>query len=284
MKVKSLLIGVTALALPVVTSASTFAASGYTPANRATFTCASPTNCVGADYVTFNSFTNAPNYGDERAFFDAKDATITNAGGYQDKLKVKNGQKIVMRVYIHNNANPAKIGEANATAKNAKLQVLLPSNKAAANVAAAQISADNASPKFVSDTVDLSADNPFTIAFDKSAPVNVTYRPNGQGEFVTRALPSASFSDDYTMNANFGDWKGCFEYAALVTFTAVVKMDEKPPVTPPEKPEKPTNPVTPVTTTPTSLPKTGPADVVAAVAGATILGGIVHRFLSRRQS
>jgi hypothetical protein len=276
MKLKSLVIGVTALTVAAATPATVFA--GYTPANRATFECLSPTNCPGAEYVTFNSFTNAPNYGDERAFFDAKDASITGAGGYQDKMKVKNGQKIVMRVYIHNNANPAAIGEANATAKNTQLKVMLPSSKKNANVAAAQISADNASPKFVSDTVDLSADAPFSIAFDKSAPVNVTYRPNGQGEFVTRTAPNTSFSDDYTLNANFGDWKGCFEYAALVTFTAVVKMDEKPPVTP-EQP-KPQTPAAPQ-----ELPKTGAGDVVAAVAGATVLGAIAHRlFTSRRLS
>lgn len=273
---KSIAIGVTALTVAVATPATVLA--GYAPANRATYTCASPTNCDGADHVTFNSFTNAPNYGDERAFFDAKDASITTPGGYQDKMNVKNGQKIVMRVYIHNNANPAKIGEANATAKDTKMQVLLPTSKKASHQAAAQISASNAQPGTVSDTVDLAGEKPFTLAFDKSAPVNVTYRPNGQGDYVTRAVPNANFSNDHTLNADFGDWKGCFEYSALVTFTAVVTMDEEtPPVTPP------TTPTTPGA--PEELPKTGAGDVVATVAGATILGAIAHRlFTSRRLS
>jgi len=214
------------VAIPVV------AFAGFAPSNRPTFQCITPTNCPGAKYVTFNSFTNAPNYGDERAFFDAKDATITSPGGYQDKLTVHDGQKIVMRAYIHNNANPKAIGEAAATAVNTRLQVLLPTSKKTSHVTAAQVTADNANPRTVSDTVDLSGARPFTIAFDKSAPVQVTYRPNGQGDFVTRALPGASFSNDYTLNANFGNMKGCFEYANLVTFTAIVKM-ERP------QPEKP---------------------------------------------
>lgn len=269
MKAKSLAIGLTALAVTAATPATVFA--GYAPSNRATFTCNTPTDCPGADYVTFNSFTNAPNYGDERAFFDAKDATITGPGGYQDKMTVKDGQKIVMRVYVHNNANPAKT--ANHVAKNTKLQALLPTSKKATHVAAAQIGADNANPGTVSDTVDLVGDQPFTLAFDKSAPVNVTYRPNGQGDYVTRALPGATFSNDHTLNANLGDMKGCFEYAVLVTFTAVVKMDQKP-VTP-ETPETPT--------TPPTLPKTGAGEVIATVAGVSVLGAIAHRmFTSRR--
>jgi len=277
--VKSLAVGVAALTVAAATPATVFA--GYAPSDRPTFECLSPTNCPGAEYVTFNSFTNAPNYGDERAFFDVKDASITTPGGFQDKMNVKNGQKVLMRVYIHNNANPAAIGEANATAKNTQLKVVLPSSKKASNSAVAQISADNANPKFVGDTIDLTADQPFSVTFDKSAPVNVSYRPNGQGDTVTRQLPSASFADDYTLTANFGDWKGCFEYSAIITFTAIIKTEEKPPVTPPTTP--PTTPGKPAA--PAELPKTGAGDVVAVVAGATVLGAIAHRlFTSRRLS
>ncbi|MEK7599713.1 MAG: hypothetical protein AAB462_01620 [Patescibacteria group bacterium] len=206
--------------------------AGYAPSSRATFQCITPTNCPGANYVTFNSFTNAPNYGDERAFFDGKDAGITGAGGYQDSINVRDGQRIVLRTYIHNNANPAAIGEAAATAKNTRMQVLLPTSKKTTNTAASMISADNANPGTVSDTVDFTGGSPFTLAFDTSAPVQVTYRPNGTGDYVTRTVSSAAFTNASTLNATFGDWKGCFNYGALVTTTIVVKMDEQPPVTP----------------------------------------------------
>lgn len=262
------------IALPVV------AFAGYAPANRPTFQCITPSNCPGANYVTFNSFTNAPNYGDERAFVDGKNNTITGPGGYKDQLtNVKDGETYVVRVYVHNNANPKAIGEAAATAKNTRMQVLLPTSKKTSNNAAAQITADNANPGTVSDTVTFSGEKPFTVSFDKSAPVEVTYRPNGTGDFVTKTLHTASFSNDHTMNVNFGNYKGCFEYSALVTMKVKVKMDkpEVPPETPPETPEKPKTPEAPG-----KLPETGPGAVIAGFIGVSSVSGIAYHFIRRR--
>ncbi len=226
MNVKRILVSLAAVAAVVAIPVAVRA--GFAPANRPTYTCITPTNCPGADHVVFNSFTNAPNYGDERAFFDAKDASITTPGGYQDQLNVHDGQRIVMRVYVHNNANPNAIGVAAATAHNTRLLAFLPTSKRTSHTAAAQISADNANPGTVSDTVDLSGAQPFTIVFDKTSAPEVTYRPNGTGNFVTRPLPGATFANDQTLNANMGDWKGCFEFGALITFVAVVHMDQAP--------------------------------------------------------
>lgn len=220
-RVKFAAIGALTAAMIVIPAATVFA--GYTPANRPTFQCITPTNCPGANYVTFNSFTNAPNYGDERAFFDGKDAGITGPGGYQDKLSgLKDGQKLVLRVYVHNNANPNAIGEAAATAHNTELKVLLPKNEASSNTALATISASNANPGTVGDSVDFSSATPFTMEFDKSSPVQVTYRPNGQGGYVTRTLQTASFVSDQDLHASLGDFKGCFNYAELITMTVVI--------------------------------------------------------------
>jgi hypothetical protein len=221
------------MAFAILLGSPMAAYAGYVPANRPTFQCQSATSCEGANYVTFNSFTNAPNYGDERGFFDGKDAGITGPGGYQDSMTVRNGQKLVLRTYIHNNADPKKIGEAAATAKNTRMQVLLPLVKKNSQFATSAITADNANPGTVSDTVEFTGANAFSMEFDTSSPVQISYRPNGTGDTVTRNLPSASFANgNRVLNANFGDWKGCFEYSALVTMTVVVKMDETPPPTP----------------------------------------------------
>jgi hypothetical protein len=221
--VLSLVAAVTLIGLPLTVNA------GYSPANRQTYQCITPTNCPGADHVVFNSFTNAPNYGDERAFFDGKDAKDTSANGYLDRITVRDGQLLTLRVYIHNNANPNAIGVAAATARNTRMNVLLPSNTKTSSFAATTISADNASPVTISDTVDFNGARPFKVTFDKSHPVQVTYRPNGTGNFVTNNLPSAQFVGDNIVRANFGDWKGCFEYAALVTMTVKVQMEDTPP-------------------------------------------------------
>lgn len=275
MRMKLALASLASVFALVAMPASVFA--GYTPVNRTTFQCITPTDCPGANYVTFNSFTNASNYGDERAFFDAKDASITSAGGYQDSLSVHNGQRIEMRVYVHNNANPAAIGDVAATAHNTQLLVLLPQGARTSQQSAAQISADNANPHYVSDTVDMSGSNPFTLAFDTSAPVMVTYRPNGTGSTVTDTLPGVTFSDAQTMTANMGDWRGCFNYAALITFTAVVNMPT-PPTPPAPTPAKPA-----VASQAKALPNTGAGDVLGIFAGASAAGTAGHYLLARRR-
>ena len=110
------------------------------------------------------------------------------------------------------------------------------------------------------------------MKFDKSAPVEVTYRPNGTGAFVTNVLPSASFASDWSLNANMGDWKGCFNYSALITFTAVVHM-----------PKSPKPPVHHHNTPPPEIPNTGPGSVIGLFAGVTALAGLGHYFVSKRR-
>lgn len=269
-KVKSLAIGLAAVAVTASVPATSFAAFG--PANRATFTCSTPTACVGADYVTFNSFTNAPNYGDERAFFDGKDVTDVN-GKFTDVMNVKNGQEIHLRVYVHNNADPKRTEAGAAIAKNTTVLVQLPGTKVkkTESFAVANISADNANPGLVNDTLTFRGEKPFTLSYVPGS-AKVERRLDGQN-WTTQSISDSIV----TTGANLGDWKGCFEYSGFVTLTVKVAMDT------PTTPVTPTTPATP--TTPKSLPKTGPAEVVATVAGVSILGTIAHRlFTSRRLS
>lgn len=228
MKVKRIFIaGLLATALAVAIPA--VAIAGYSPSDRPTFQCITPTNCPGANYVVFNSFTNAPNYGDERAFFDVRDASLTGTeGGFHDQMTIHDGQRLQMRVYVHNDANPNAIGVDAATAHNTQLKVLLPTSIKTLNNAAAQISADNANPKYVSDTITLSGANPFSVTFDTGSAVQMTYRPGGTGNFVTRQLMTAKFANNHELDANMGDWHGCFNFSALISFTAVVHMQAPP--------------------------------------------------------
>src|SRR6185436_18200923 len=83
----------------IATVTITGSAKAWYP-ERPTYTIANP-----ADHVTFNSITDNPNYGDERTFFDSKDAANTAAGGYADSTKVTNGEEVLLRVYVHNNAS-----------------------------------------------------------------------------------------------------------------------------------------------------------------------------------
>jgi hypothetical protein len=91
-------------------------ALAYGP-ERKTFTIAKP-----ADYVTFNSITDNPNYGDERNFVLVKDASNTSAGGWTDEVNVQDGKEYLVRMYVHNNAG-ANLG---LVAKNTRLMANVP--------------------------------------------------------------------------------------------------------------------------------------------------------------
>ena len=82
-----------------------------------------------------------------------------------------------------------------------------------------------------------------------------------------------------------GDWNGCFNYSALITFTAVVNMPTPPtPTTPTPTPT--TTPVTPakaVTTPAKAVPNTGPGDVIGLFAGASAAGTAAHAVVTRRR-
>jgi len=272
--VKSIALSAVALATVATVPMSVLAAPG--PANRPTFQCITPDNCVGPNYVAFNSFTNAPNYGDERAFFDGKLATDVQ-GKFHDVMNVQNGQELHLRIYVHNNADPKKTAAGQAIAKNTTVKVQLPQSKKTETFAVANIFADNANPGLVNDTLTFRGEKPFTLSYVPGS-AKVERRLDGKNWTTTAVSDSI-----VTTGANLGDWKGCFEYSGFVTLRVKVTMDT--PETP-EKPEKPEEkpPVTPPKEVkPTVLPKTGAADVVATVAGVSILGAIAHRlFTSRR--
>ncbi|MDZ7786511.1 MAG: PKD domain-containing protein [Candidatus Saccharibacteria bacterium] len=186
---------------------------------RPTYTIDNP-----APHVTFNSVTDNPNYGDERTFFDAKDASNTNSGGFVDRQNVQNGQELLLRVYVHNNAASSLNGEnfdGKGVAKNTQVRVHLPSATDNALRANAYISADNATPKVVSDTVDFASEGKF----------NLEYVP-GSATAYTNAVPSGmKLSDNIvTSGAKIGHksangvFPGCFEYTAIVTIKVKVKQ------------------------------------------------------------
>lgn len=264
-KVKSVLVGVSAIALSVAVPATSFAS--FYPANRQTYTCTTPTTCEGADHVTFNSFTNNPVVGDERPFFSGS----LNGANVQDRIQVKNGDVITLRAYVHNNADPNKIGQAAAVAKNVKMKVLIPTASQKDHNLVSYISAANATPGTINDTMSLYGDKDFTLQY-----------VNGSAVFDHKAdgttMISEKLNDTIVGNGTYlGDMHGCFQYSGYVTLQVKVNM----PTTP--TPVTPTTPTTPAA--PKELPKTGAGEVVATVAGVSILGALAHRmFTSRRLS
>lgn len=201
---------VVALAMPLAALAS------WSP-DRPLYTYNGP-GTPGADHVVFDSFVKTPQYGAEPQFFDGKDATITSDGGFQDIIQAQPGQTLKLRVYVHNNADPSLNASGAGIARNTKVRVWLPTASAQSLRSFAYISADNANPGTVSDTLDFQ--NPNTA-------VSLSYVP-GSAHINTNALDTQLSDSIVTTGAPIGYDKldgnvpGCFQYVAYVTLQVKV--------------------------------------------------------------
>lgn len=169
----------------------------------------------GFNHVTFNSFTNVPNIGDERNFVTGKIAGA-DGGFYDPMTKIRGNDELLVRVYVHNGADPSLNANGSGIARNTKVRVQLPAADALAKnqTAKAFVSADNAQPREIYDTLDMSAENGQAFA--------VKYIPGSAS--VTSNTGTQAVSDSIvSTGVNFGDQKGCFEYIRLVTFKVKVK-------------------------------------------------------------
>lgn len=177
--------------------------------------------CGSMDGPVFNSFINTPSYGDERAFFDGRRSdkpTNTNA---DDIVDVNKGSKeVVLRTYVHNNANTS-INKTNGVAKNAKVRVTLPTATEQVLRARSYISADNAA--LVEDTVDLLGTEKFKVQYIPGSAKLM--RGASTYALSDSIVTTGAHIGDKTMN---GELPGCFEYAALVEIRVKVIVQENP--------------------------------------------------------
>lgn len=188
------------------------------------------TTAVPADHVTFNSITDNKDEGDERAFFQVKDASNTQIGGFSHSTTVHDGEEVMLRVYVHNDAadnlNTVSDGKGGfkGVATNTQVRVWLPSVSDSTMRANAYVSADNAAPQEVSDTVDFAApvsNQKFTL----------TYEPGTAVAYNNQSPNGLKLSDNIvTTGAKIGESKadgvvpGCFQYANIVTLKVKVHL------------------------------------------------------------
>lgn len=172
----------------------------------------------GFDYVTFNSYTGVPNVGDEREFFQGS-VVGPNAAWTDPVTGVTHDTEVEMKIFIHNNADPL-LNDAPGNpgiAKNVTVKAELPSGMSQAHQAKATISADNAQPKSVFDTLDITGLND---GFSE-----ITYIPGSAKMFDHETGQTTAISDNLvTTGVNIGDQKGCFKYVREITFRVKVKV------------------------------------------------------------
>lgn len=177
--------------------------------------------CGSMTGPVFNSFVNTPSYGDEREFFDGRRSDMPTNTNHDNINNVNEGSKeVVLRMYVHNNANQDTNGTV-GVARDAKVRIALPTATEQVLRARAYISASNAA--MVEDTADLLGTEKF----------NVSYIP-GSAKLL-RGTAQYPLSDTIVgdgapigHNAMDGNLPGCFEYAALVEIRVKVNVQENP--------------------------------------------------------
>ncbi len=186
--------------------------------NRPTFTAANPAN-----YVTFNSITDAPGFGDERNFTWARPVNAPANSWQTDELNVADGQEYYIRVRVHNNA-AASLG---LVAHNTRVSASVPTNISESINVQATVSADNANPQQVWDDVVLKGSERFGVG----------YVPNSARYYNDRNLTTGFEIPDslYTtggapvgFESMNGDVPGCNEFAGALMFKVKVYSEKTP--------------------------------------------------------
>lgn len=168
--------------------------------DRPTFTMANP-----ADHVTFNSITDATNYGDERNF-----VTISKDGKtYGDDITVENNNEYIVRVYVHNNA----AANLNLVAKDVITKLNVPTQRADRIQIDGYLNSSNASPKSIWDQAVFHGANgtPFTLSYVAGS----AYYKNAKGNHTLGdSIVSSGAKLGY--DKMDGNIPGCFQYSGAV--------------------------------------------------------------------
>lgn len=178
----------------------------------------------GFDQVTFNSFTGVPNFGDERDFLRGKLNETTN--NYTDPVSgLKDGDEVKVLVYIHNGAKSSLNASGVGVAENLRVRIQLPNGTSASQDLNSFISATNASPQQIFDSLTLNGTDAFSVE----------YVP-GSAMIRTASLNDVSISDAVVTDgvligddALDGKMNGCFEYLAYVTIVVKIHIEEPEP-------------------------------------------------------
>jgi uncharacterized repeat protein (TIGR01451 family) len=205
---KKLVAGVAALAIIAGVASTAFAAFG--PEGRPTMNWTGD-DTKGADHVVFNSFVNNPVWGDERDFVRA--AVEQRDDKYKDPLAdVKDGDTVNVIMFVHNNADSALNADGSGVALNTTVKADIPTGVTNAQEIKGYISADNATPQTIFDTVSINGADKFAMEYVPGS-VHIS------GNHINQDLPNADIRTGFKIGDQLdGKFKGCFEFVQYVTF------------------------------------------------------------------
>lgn len=202
-------------------------------AKRPTYTIEKPAN-----YITFNSITNNPNYGDERNFLsvrdlDRKEWDKANKNGWTDTMTLKEGHTYEAKLYVHNNA----AANLKLVATNVRAHLNLPVKESTFSrqfEVNAFLWSDNARPNEIWDNIVLKSDRDFHVKV-----VSQKYFNNARPEKTTSGFDLGSELTSATGRGTGallgydkmdGKIPGCFAYDGYVSikFKPVYRVVPKP--------------------------------------------------------
>lgn len=177
--------------------------------------------CGPLDGPVFNSFVNTPSYGDERPFFDGRLAERPGTENGEPIYVQDGASEAILRIYVDNNANE-NIGYR-TIASQATVRVDLPAETASRQEAQAFISAANAVPHTVSDTVWLIGERPFELHYVLGSAKLL--RGGGTYRLNDGIVGGGAFIGDQTMNGSFS---AGFDNAALIELRVAIVGASEP--------------------------------------------------------
>ena len=175
----------------------------------------------GFDHVVFNSHTGVPNIGDERDFMRGK---LNGAGDLVDPVEgAKDGDTVKVYMYVHNGAAPSLNASGKGVAKDVTVRVDVPDVINTTQDVTGYISASNATPQEIWDTLTIKSDMVYNMDFVSGSAVLTT----SAGTFP---LSDEIVGDGVLIgdDALDGIMNGCFEFAGWVTLEVVIDVVEKP--------------------------------------------------------
>lgn len=206
--------------MALVAGVASQALAGFGPANRPTMTW-NGDNTPGANHVVFNSFVNNPVWGDERDFVRAgveqRDSSRTDP-----VTNVQDGDIVNVVMFVHNNADPSLNASGQGIARDTTVRATIPGATAQSQDITGYISASNAQPREIWDTVTINSSSVYSMDY---IPGSVRVSGGlGNGAY-DKALPNADITKGFKIGEDLdGDMSGCFQYIQYVTFKVKIQV------------------------------------------------------------
>lgn len=196
-------------------------AAGTFGPDRATIAW-SPT-VTGFNHVQFDSFTGVPNgVGNEEDFLSGLQVGRDSAWSNPVSSVAANSE-VEGQIYIDNDADQSLNASGVGVAQNVTVRVALPTGLAQTQNVSAYISASNASPQTVYDTMQITGANSGFFQLAEEAGSVQLHEQNGTVTTLTPAQEAALFS---STGVNLGSQDGCTSFVQEITFKMNVQMPQ----------------------------------------------------------